>query len=59
MGVLRRKTFEEIRSCLRPGMDFAKARRELSAEGFREPLSAAPGKGKAGFGRESARSDSV
>ena len=38
MGALRRKAFEEIRSCLRPGMDFAKARRELSAGGFRETL---------------------
>ena len=44
MGILRRKAFEEIRSCLRPGMDFAKARRELSAEGFRETLYVLSGK---------------
>lgn len=44
MAVLRRKAFEEIRSCLRPGMDFAKARRELSAEGFRETLYVLSGK---------------
>lgn len=44
MGVLRRKAFEEIRSCLRPGMDFAKARRELSEEGFRETLYVLSGK---------------
>jgi len=44
MGILRRKAFEEIRSCLRPGMDFAKARRELSEEGFRETLYVLSGK---------------
>lgn len=44
MGILRRKAFEEIRSSLAPGMDFAKARRELSAEGFREILYVLSGK---------------
>ena len=44
MGILRRKAFEEIRSCLTPGMDFAKARRELSEEGFRETLYVLSGK---------------
>lgn len=44
MGILRRKAYEAIRSCLEPGMDFSKARRELSEEGFRETLYVLSGK---------------
>ena len=45
MGIIRRKAYEAIRSSLRPGMDFSKARRELSEEGFREALYILSGKG--------------
>lgn len=44
MAVLTRKAYEAIRSSLKAGMDFSKARRELHEMGFRELLYVLSGK---------------